>query len=158
MDREKEVSWLERIEEIAAVLEGSTVGELTLTEEGTEITIRRSPGMVLMDAPVSGPVATGSAAPQATAPGAAKAKAKVDNSIAIAAPLTGVYYSAASPTTPPFVNIGDTVHVGQVVALIEAMKVFNEINAEVSGRVVAMPATSGAVVQKGDALVRIEPL
>lgn len=156
MDREKKVSWLDRIEEIAAVLEGSTVGELALTEEGTEITIRRSPGMVLMEAPVSGSVATGAGAPQ---PAAHRApKAKVDKSIAIAAPLTGVYYSAASPTTPAFANIGDTVHVGQVVALIEAMKVFNEINAEVSGRVVAMPAANGAVVQKGDALLRVEPL
>ncbi|GCE26286.1 acetyl-CoA carboxylase, biotin carboxyl carrier protein [Dictyobacter alpinus] len=154
MDRDKKASWLERIEEIAAVLEGSTVGELALTEEGTEITIRRSPGKVLMDAPISGPIATGAAAPQAAAPRAPK----VDKSVAINAPLTGVYYSAASPTTPDFVNIGDTIHVGQVVALIEAMKVFNEINAEISGRVVALPATSGAVVQKGDPLVKIEPL
>jgi acetyl-CoA carboxylase biotin carboxyl carrier protein len=74
------------------------------------------------------------------------------------APLTGVYYPSASPTTPAFVNVGDVIHVGQVVALIEAMKVFNEINAEVSGRVVSIVPTSGAVVQKGDVLLRVEPL
>jgi acetyl-CoA carboxylase biotin carboxyl carrier protein len=50
------------------------------------------------------------------------------------------------------------VHVGQVVALIEAMKVFNEITAEATGRVVAMANTNGAVVQKGDVLLRIEPV
>ncbi|GCE18508.1 acetyl-CoA carboxylase biotin carboxyl carrier protein [Dictyobacter kobayashii] len=153
MDTQKKSSWLERVEEIVTVLEGSTVGELALTEEGTEITIRRSPGMVLTNAPspvmVAGqPVAT---------PGAGRAP-KVDKSIPVVAPLTGVYYSSASPTTPPFVNVGDMIHTGQVVALIEAMKVFNEINAEVSGRVVAIPAANGAVIQKGDALLRIEPV
>ena len=76
----------------------------------------------------------------------------------IIAPLTGVYYSASSPTSPSFVNVGEVIHVGQVVALIEAMKVFNEINAEVSGRVVSLVATNGNVVQKGDVLMRIEPL
>ena len=72
--------------------------------------------------------------------------------------MTGVYYSAASPTTPAFVNIGDVIHVGQTIALLEAMKVFNEIAAEVSGRVVAMVAKNGDVVQKGDVLLRVEPV
>jgi len=83
---------------------------------------------------------------------------QVDTSVPIVAPLTGVYYTAASPSTPPFINLGEVVHVGQVVALIEAMKVFNEINAEVSGRIVAVVAANGNVVQKGDVIMRIEPL
>jgi biotin carboxyl carrier protein len=83
---------------------------------------------------------------------------KVDRSMPIVAPLTGVYYSAPSPTTPPFVNMGEIIHVGQVVALVEAMKVFNEINAEVSGRVTSLVAMNGNVVQKGDVLMRVEPL
>jgi len=78
--------------------------------------------------------------------------------VPILAPLTGAYYAAASPTTLPFVNLGEIIHVGQVIALIEAMKVFNEINAEVSGRIIALVATNGSVVQKGDVLMRIEPL
>lgn len=77
--------------------------------------------------------------------------------MAVAAPLTGLYYSAPSPTSPPFVSVGDMIHVGQVVALIEAMKVFNEIQSEVSGRVVKILATNGAVVQKGEALMRVVP-
>ncbi|HLZ60571.1 MAG TPA: biotin/lipoyl-containing protein, partial [Ktedonosporobacter sp.] len=64
---------------------------------------------------------------------------------------------AASPTTPPFVNIGDAVQIGQVVALVEAMKVFNEVTAEVAGRVVALVATNGEVVQKGSVLLRVKP-
>lgn len=157
MDREKDLSWLERIEEIAAVLEGSTVGELTLTEGTTEITIRRNPGMVMTSVPTEVALTSQPAHPTSAGGRAAKAKA-ADKSIAVVAPLTGVYYSTASPTTPSFVNIGDVIHIGQVVALIEAMKVFNEINAEVSGRVVSIVPTNGAVVQKGDVILRVEPV
>lgn len=143
-------SWLERIEDIIHVLEGSTVGEIELTEGETEIIIRRSPGLVLTASAQYDSTRTG----QSDTRGAAKA----DQSIPIVAPLTGVYYSAASPTVPPFVSVGEVVHVGQVVALIEAMKVFNEITAEATGRVVAVASTNGTVVQKGDVLLRIEPV
>jgi len=143
-------SWLERIEDIIHILEGSTVGEIELTEGETEIIIRRSPGLVL----------TASTAVLSTQTGEADARraAKADQSIPIVAPLTGVYYAAASPTAPPFVSVGDLVHVGQVVALIEAMKVFNEITAEATGHVVAIMDTNGTVVQKGDVLLCIEPI
>jgi acetyl-CoA carboxylase biotin carboxyl carrier protein len=148
-------TWLKRVEDIINVLEGSSVGELKLTEGDTEITIRRSPHMVLMAAPTAVEIypglPTANGAPESRTP-------KADTSVPIVAPLTGVYYSAASPTMPPFVNVGEIIHVGQVVALVEAMKVFNEINAEVSGRVVSIVATNGNVVQKGDVLMKLEPL
>ncbi len=154
MSTQKKSSWLERVEDLIQVLEGSSIGELELSEAGTEIIIRRQPGMVMVTAPqaqVGMPTAMPTTMAGAPAP-------KRSEGVAIAAPFTGVYYSASSPTSPPFVNIGDVVHVGQVIALIEAMKIFNEVQAEVSGRVVAMPATTGEVVQKGDALLRVEPL
>ena len=84
--------------------------------------------------------------------------AREDTGVAIIAPLTGVYYSAPSPTSPPYVSVGDVVQVGQVVALIEAMKVFNEVQAEVAGRVSALVAPNGEVVQKGDVLIRVQPV
>ncbi|GCF06834.1 acetyl-CoA carboxylase biotin carboxyl carrier protein [Dictyobacter arantiisoli] len=155
MDTEKQSSWLERVEALAAALEGSSVGELALIEGTTEITIRRNPEMVLTSVPT--PVML--AGQPAPAPGAGPGRTpKVDTSIPVIAPLTGVYYSSPSPTTPSFVNIGDVIHVGQVVALLEAMKVFNEIDSEVSGRVVAIVPTNGNVVQKGDVLLRVEPV
>jgi acetyl-CoA carboxylase biotin carboxyl carrier protein len=151
---EKDASWLERVEEIIQVLEGSSVSELELSEGDTEIIVRRQPGMVLVSAPAQISAAANVAGP---AVGSARA-AHVDKSVAINSPLTGVYYSAASPTSPPFVNVGENVHVGQVVALVEAMKVFNEITSEVAGRVIALVATNGSVVQKGEVLLRVEPL
>jgi acetyl-CoA carboxylase biotin carboxyl carrier protein len=156
---EQRASWLERVEDLIALLEGSTIGELELSEAGTEIIIRRHPSMMLVNvaslpshtlASMVQPMATGQAG-VSVIPGTG-----ATGSTAIVAPLTGVYYSAPSPMSPPFVTPGDIVHVGQVVALIEAMKVFNEIQAEVSGRVVALAATSGEVVQKGSALLRVE--
>ena len=159
MDEEK-TSWLERVEAIIQVLEGSTISELELTEAGTEIIVRRNPGMVMVSsAPTQQAVNVMQNGQSGTAvQSVAGPPAKVDKSVAIAAPLTGVYYEAASPTSPAFAAVGDIVRVGQIVALVEAMKVFNEIQADVSGRVVAMVATSGDVVQKGDVLLRVEPL
>jgi biotin carboxyl carrier protein len=150
MDTPKKEAWLERVEEIVNILEGSSIGELELKESGTEIIIRRQPGMVLTSV---SPVAESGAVSAVSGRGGKRA----EQGVAIVAPLTGVYYSAASPTTPAFANIGDIVQVGQVIALIEAMKVFNEITAEVSGKVVAHVATNGNVVQKGEVLLRIEP-
>jgi acetyl-CoA carboxylase biotin carboxyl carrier protein len=157
MDREKNTppTWLKRVEDIINVLEGSSIGELRLTEGETEITIRRNPDMVLTTAPTTIEIPLGSPGTNSTRSGQ---KPKVDNSMPITAPLTGVYYAAASPTAPPFVNTGEIIHVGQVVALVEAMKVFNEINAEVSGRIISLVAKNGNVVQKGDILMLVEPL
>ncbi|HLX39034.1 MAG TPA: biotin/lipoyl-containing protein [Ktedonobacteraceae bacterium] len=156
---ERKMSWLERVEELINVLEGSSIGELELSEAGTEIIIRRRPGMVMVNAPTQqGVVAQGRQGGVTVAPVGGGRVVKEDHSIAIVAPLTGVYYSAPSPTLPPFVSPGDMVYAGQVVALIEAMKVFNEIQSEVAGRVVALVGPSGEVVQKGDALIRVEPV
>jgi acetyl-CoA carboxylase biotin carboxyl carrier protein len=150
MQKNSAFSWLERVEDVIHVLEGSTIGEFELTEGETEIIIRRTPGLVLTASDTMPDLQTGETNTQRAAKG--------DHSIPIVAPLTGVYYSAASPTTPPFASVGEVVHVGQVVALIEAMKIFNEITAEATGRVVKILGTNGAVVQKGDVLLRIEPV
>ena len=153
MDTHNQRTWIERIEDLVTMLEGSTVSELELTEGGTEIIIRRQPGMVMVSAPMQQMSMGQAAMPFARS---MTPVVKEDKSIAVVAPLTGVYYASPSPSSPPFVSIGDIVQVGQVVALVEAMKVFNEIQAEVSGRVTAIVATTGEVVQKGDVLIRVQ--
>lgn len=153
--QERDMPWVKRVEELIETLHGTTIGELKLREAGTEIVIRRRPSVQLVAAPVQHVSAA-----QALVPGvpALPHAAREDHSRPIVAPLTGVYYSSPSPGAPSFVNLGDMVAVGQVIALIEAMKVFNEIQSEIAGRVVAMPAQNGDVVQKGQALLKIEPL
>lgn len=155
MSTQKSVSWLDRVEDLIGILEGSTIGELELTEGGTEIVIRRNPAIVVSAA--AGQLVTIGQSSSAAAPTGRKPRSEAKG-VPIVAPLTGVYYSAASPSTPPFVAIGDVVQTGQVVALIESMKVFNEVTAEVTGRVIALVAKSGDVVQKGGVLLRVEPI
>jgi acetyl-CoA carboxylase biotin carboxyl carrier protein len=153
---EHETPWLKRVEELIQALEGSTIGELELTEAGTEIIIRRRPDMMMISVPTQESSLTPAGTP--VTPGSGVQQVQKDRSLPVLSPMTGVYYSTPSPTSPPFVHHGDIVHVGQVIALIEAMKVFNEIQSEVAGRVVEIVAINGDVVHRGDALMRVEPL
>ena len=76
----------------------------------------------------------------------------------VSAPLTGVWYPAPSPGARPYVNEGDEVAAGQVIGLIEAMKLFNEIKSDLAGRVVKVVAESGALVKARQPLIEVEPL
>ncbi len=76
--------------------------------------------------------------------------------ISIESPISGLFYRAGSPEDRPYIDLGDVVVVGQTVALIEAMKVFNEITSEVSGEVVAVCAENGQMVRTGDPLYKLK--
>lgn len=76
----------------------------------------------------------------------------------IASPLVGIFYRAASPDSPVFVEIGDTVEVGQTIGIVEAMKVFNEITADRAGTVIAIPTANGTLVQADQPLVILDVL
>ena len=150
-------SLVSRVKALAEALEGTDVSELDLTEDGVRIALRRR-----LDAPVVVP-ATRVVLPARPArgkraePAAAAAPNPSEAGVAIVAPLTGVFYSSSSPSADPFVKVGDMVQAGQVICIVEAMKVFNEIKAEIAGVVASMPAENGQLVQKGDALVRVKP-
>ena len=164
-----------RVQALIEALENSQVSEIELNEGGTRIQIKRAAAVtptVLTPPPMPYPVGMLPGVPALPsfntlasdgghhAPAAGRRTTRppvADTSVAVVSPLIGVYYSASSPSSDPFVAIGDAVQAGQVVAIVEAMKVFNEVKTEVSGTVVAMPAKNGQLVQKGDALVRIQP-
>lgn len=76
----------------------------------------------------------------------------------ISSPLIGLYYRAPSPDSPDFVEIGDTVEVGQTIGIVEAMKVFNEITSDHAGIVTAIPVENGALVQVGQVLIVLDPI
>lgn len=151
---EPQTSLLQRVEDLVTLLHNSSIDELELTERGTEIIIRRqtyNQNFASLSQPQT---------PQAqkvlTVP-ASQAK-KEDQSLAITAPFTGVFYHSPSPDLPPFVKVGDRIQPEQVVALIETMKVFNEVSANVSGLLSQICVEKGAIVRKGDVLFRVEPL
>lgn len=168
-------SFITRVQLLVEAMENSSVGEIELTEGGTRIQIKRTsavtptvltpPAMpfpaflpgAMPAAPALPPTAGANHAPPGAPTKRAARPAAADSGVAVVSPLTGVYYSASSPTSDPFVKVGDTVQVGQIVAIVEAMKVFNEVKSEVSGKVIAIPGKNGELVQKGDPLVRIQP-
>lgn len=105
------------------------------------------------------------AAVPADAPAQAKTEAPKKKAVAapagpkgtpVTSPMTGIFYTSSSPGSPAFAKVGDRVNAGQVVGLIEAMKVFNEITATMSGIVTKVAADNGALVQPGDPLLYIE--
>jgi len=132
---------------------------------------KEKPQVIYQQAPMGGaPVAAAApaAAPAAAAPAAAPpaaapaakpaapaAPAKVDG-VEIASPMAGTFYRSPAPGEPAFVKEGDTVTAGQVIGIIEAMKLMNEIEAEVSGTVVKVVAENGKPVTPGQALVVIK--
>lgn len=124
------------------------LSELEWQEEGLRIFIRRETTRV--DAHEVASIAPGSWEGEAGSTGSR-------TRVAIRAPMTGVFYRASSPDVPPYVEVGDVVEEQQTVCLIEAMKVFNEIPAERSGRVVEICASSGQLVEQGTVLFWLEP-
>ncbi len=148
-----------RIQALAEALEGSDISEVDLAEHGTRIVIRRrlAPPLVAPRSPASNGAHPARYLRRSRAVPADEVSAS-DPTVAIIAPLTGVFYAAASPTSPPYVQVDETIQAGQVVCIVEAMKVFNEIKSEVSGTIAAMLAQSGQLVRKGDVLMRVQPV
>jgi acetyl-CoA carboxylase biotin carboxyl carrier protein len=147
------------VKALAEALEGSDVGELDLTENGLRIHLRRRLDAMVVALPPASATAPGSRRrPHPAADGASHAEPAPDPTVAVVAPLTGVFYASPSPTADAYVQVGEAIQPGQPVCIVEAMKVFNEIKSEVGGVVSAIVAQSGQLVQKGDALIRVKPL
>jgi acetyl-CoA carboxylase biotin carboxyl carrier protein len=127
----------------------SGVTELEVSAGGASLYLRQRPGP---------PPLIGGAAVDARDAGGAEAESQPgEGLVAVTAPLAGVFYGASSPEEPPYVTPGDAVEAGQVVALVEAMKVFNEIHTEVAGTVEAILVETGQAVQAGQLLMTIRP-
>ncbi len=158
-----------QIQELIKMINKSNIGEVTIEEKGFRLTIKQKeePVQQLIAAPVQTalPVAqmiAPAAAPVAAAPAAApKAKTEEtpanDNLITIKSPMIGTFYRSASPEKPPFINVGDEINEGKVVCIIEAMKLFNEIESEVKGQIVKVLAEDASPVEYDQPLFLVEP-
>ena len=147
---------IECIEALAQIVKNNDLGRIKISTEDIDIVIegKRCPPP-MPAAPV--PVMPGIPAAPAAAPAAAAEKPaeQVSGNI-ITSPIVGTFYSSPSPEKPPFVKVGDTVNTGDVVCIIESMKLMNEINSEFSGRVAEIYAKNGEPVEFGQKLMRIE--
>jgi acetyl-CoA carboxylase biotin carboxyl carrier protein len=154
------------LKEILRILEAQDITEFELEQDGVKLRVCRSStaptpatGMAalatLAPAAVASPAALPSTLPAAQA--AAPAAEPAENGTVVKSPIVGTFYRAADPNSPPFVSVGDRVKVGQVLCIIEAMKLMNEIEAEVAGEIAGIHPENGQPVQYGDPLFTVRP-
>jgi acetyl-CoA carboxylase biotin carboxyl carrier protein len=139
------------IKALAAVLRQADLTKLEYSEGDLRITLERTaPGIVTLAQQPSA-----YAVPEAAAAPVAEEKNDFNNLSEVKAPMVGVFYASPAPDAKPFVRVGDTVEKGQVICIIEAMKLMNDITAPVSGRIVDICALDGAVLEYGQTIMKI---
>ena len=156
---------IRKVKKLIELLEESGIAEIEIKEGEEAVRISRMPtgGFVthvqpaMLPAPVAAPApAAPVAAAPATAGGPPAAAARRANEHVVAAPMVGTFYASASPGAKPFVEIGTEVKEGQVLCIIEAMKMMNQIESDKSGKITAIMATNGDPVEFGQPLFVIE--
>lgn len=144
---------IEYVEKLAKVLAENSLTEISLEDGEQAITLRKevvvAPSAAIAAPAVSQPVST--PAPAASTPAAEVKKGKP-----LTAPMVGTFYSAPSPDAKPFVEVGQTISQGDVVCIVEAMKLMNEIESEFSGKIVEICVKDGQPVEFGQVLMYIE--
>ncbi len=156
---------IKQIQELVKLINKTNIGEITIEEEGVKITVKqkKDPVQHIIQGGYanSGQAFTPAAAavPAPTAPSAPVpvVAAKADNLITIKSPMIGTFYRQSGLTKPIFINVGDEVVVGKVVCIIEAMKLFNEIESEVSGKIVKVLVEDASPVEYDQPLFLVEP-
>ena len=158
-----------QIQELIKMINKSNIGEVTIEEKGFKLTIKQKeePVQNVIAAPVhTAPMMTAmpQQAPvaqiaQNNAPAGDKPKtdAVADNMITIKSPMIGTFYRSSAPGKPAFIEIGDEITPGKVVCIIEAMKLFNEIESEVKGRIVKVLVEDASPVEYDQPLFLVEP-
>jgi len=151
---------IRKVKKLIELLEESGISELEISEGEESVRISRHPRMA-MPGPVSAPVQANQAAtappPVAKVPATAAGEHKPRNDDqTITSPMVGTYYSASAPGAKPFVDIGMEIKVGQILCIIEAMKMMNQIESDKAGRITAILAKNGEPVEFGQPLFIIE--
>jgi acetyl-CoA carboxylase biotin carboxyl carrier protein len=154
---------IKQIQDLIRFVSKSGVNEVAIEQENFKITIKTNQAATVYHATIpeasQAAPAYAPAAPAATAPTAAAAPAEETSKyITIKSPMIGTFYRSASPEKPLFVNVGDEIKTGTVLCIIEAMKLFNEIESEVSGRVVKILVDNASPVEYDQPLFLVEPM
>jgi acetyl-CoA carboxylase biotin carboxyl carrier protein len=154
-----------QIQELIRLINKSNIGEITVEEKGFKITIKQkqeavqqilAAAPVYAQQPVAAPAAAANTAAEKTKPAADNTASS--NLITIKSPMIGTFYRRASPDKPLFVEVGDEITPGKVVCIIEAMKLFNEIESEISGKVVKVLVDDASPVEYDQPLYLVEPV
>ncbi|GGI22597.1 acetyl-CoA carboxylase biotin carboxyl carrier protein [Pedobacter mendelii] len=155
---------IKQIQELIKFVSRSGVNEVAIEQENFKITIKTNQAPTVVHASVPQAPLLQAAAPVATAPTVpaatpvAPAAEDTSNYITVKSPMIGTFYRSASPDKPMFVNVGDEIGTGKVICIIEAMKLFNEIESEVSGRIVKILVDNASPVEYDQPLFLVEPI
>ncbi len=149
---------IRKIKKLIELLDESGIAEIEIKEGEEAVRISRMPkGMPAPQYYAAPPMAAPAAAPVAAAPVAvAVAPAKASTENVVPSPMVGTFYAAASPTAKPFASVGDEVKPGQVLCIIEAMKMMNQIECDRAGKVTAVMVKNGDPVEFGQPLFVVE--
>ena len=139
----------QRIRELVRIVQESGVAEVEIEDEGMRVSVRRAEERPTL---LAAPLAESEPSELPVLPAAAASAIRVES------PMVGVFYRSPEPGTPSFVEVGDVVGPGQTLCLLEAMKLFNELKADTSGRVAAIHAENGKPVEFGQLLFELEPI
>ena len=142
---------IDEIKELVAIFEDSSLNKIELSKDGFSIALERGLGGGVVTLPTASFATQMEQATQATA--------EVPKTVAcdsIKSPMVGTFYRCASPDSPPYVKVGDTVRKGQTVAIIEAMKIMNEIEADFDCKIIDVVPEDGHPVEYGSPLFKVE--
>ena len=142
----------EYIEKLAEIIADKGLTEISLEDGNQAITLRKE----LYTTTVQAPQVVPTVAPQSAPAAAEPVKAEVKKGQAITTPMFGTFYKAPSPDAKPFVEVGQSISKGDVVCIVEAMKLMNEIESEFSGKVVEICVEDGQPVEFGQVLMYVE--
>jgi oxaloacetate decarboxylase alpha subunit len=140
-----------RIQEIVQIVQESGIGEVTIEEDGMRISVRSTPDLPAGAGPGDAPLAV----PEPDLPTSIAVSGTL---VRVESPMVGTFYRAAQPGAPPLVEVGDVVAPGQTLCILEAMKLMNEVKAEVEGVVRGVHAENSEAVEFGQLLFELEPL
>ena len=144
------------IKDIKAVykfLKNTDIVEIEVEDTRGKLRLKRGAlGQPMVEVPLAPPERAGAAAPEPVV----EVSGRKDNVKVVTSPMVGTFYRAASPETPAFVEMGSSVSAGQVVCIIEAMKLMNEIESDFAGKVVSILVENGQPVEYGEPLFHIE--
>jgi oxaloacetate decarboxylase alpha subunit len=153
---------LKELKELIEMLKNTDISELEIERSGVKVRLRKGgdvtfhPAMPRMEYPPASIVAPAVTEPER--PAVEKPAAPPANQIKVASPIVGTFYRASSPDKPPYVEVGDVVKKGQVLCIIEAMKLMNEIESEAAGKIVQILVENNQPVEYGQPLFIIEPM
>lgn len=155
---------LKEIKELIEMLKNTDISEVEIERSGVKVRLRKGgdvtfhPTMPRMEYPPAAIIAPSVAAPERPEPEKAPAAAAASaNQVKVTSPIVGTFYRSSSPDKPSYVEVGDMVKKGQILCIIEAMKLMNEIESEASGKIVQIVVENGQPVEYGQPLFVIEP-